>query len=179
MLGEEKDNVEREVDDGHKDPGIVIFCPTKWTVTAKCFKRILDNYEPLLKVWDQSLVTNLKPEIKARVIGCQTQMKTFAYFFGLNLGQHLFAHTDNLSKSLQSPELSATAGQNLAHVTINTLQSIRDDQSFELLYGNILLKAKQHPSIEEPSLPRKRRAPTRYETGSSEPTYPSTAQDHY
>ena len=67
----------------------------------------------------------------------------------------------------------------MARLTINTLQSIRDDQSFELLNGNILLKAKQHPSIEEPSLPRKRRAPTRYETGSSEHTYPSTAQDHY
>ena len=52
MLGEEKDNVEREVDDGHKDPRIVTFCPTRWRVTAKCFKRILDNYEPLLKVWD-------------------------------------------------------------------------------------------------------------------------------
>ena len=102
MLGEEKNNVEKEVDDGHKDPGIVTSCPTKWTVTAKCFRRILDNYEPLLKVWDQSLVTNLKPEIKAHVIGCQTQMKTFAYFFGLNLGQCLFVHTDNLLKSLQS-----------------------------------------------------------------------------
>ena len=106
-------------------------------------------------------------------------MKTFSYFFGLNLGQHLFAHTDNLSKSLQSPGLSATAGQNLARLTISTLRSIRDDQLFQLLYENILLKAQQHPSVGEPTLPRKRRPPTRYETGSSEHTYPDTAQDHY
>jgi len=183
MLGEEKENIEiqSEVNDEHKDPqpGIVTFCPTRWTVTAECYKRILDNYEPLMKVWDASLLTNLKPDIKARIIGCQTQMKTFAYFFGLNLGQRLFAHTDNLSKSLQSPSLSATAGQNLARLTVSTLRSIRDDQSFQLLYESILLKAQQHPSVVEPTLPRKRRAPTRYETGSSEHTYPDTVQDHY
>ena len=55
MLGDEKDNIEGEDDDEHKDPGVVTFWPTRWTVTAKCYKRILDNYETLLKVWDKSL----------------------------------------------------------------------------------------------------------------------------
>ena len=106
-------------------------------------------------------------------------MKTFQFFFGLQLSQRLFTHTDNLSKSLQSKHLSATTGQNLVRLTVNALESIRKDESFHSFYNVSLVKVKEHPSVFEPILPRKRRAPSRYEVGTSEPHYPNTAHDYY
>ena len=44
-----------------------------------------------------SLDEKLQSDIRGRIIGCQAQMNTFDFFFGLNLGQRLFSHTDNLS----------------------------------------------------------------------------------
>ena len=31
------------------------FCVTRWTVCANCLKKIIDNYEPLLKLRKESL----------------------------------------------------------------------------------------------------------------------------
>lgn len=180
LLGEAKDNIEGEsCNEEDEIPGIVKFCPTRWTVTATCYKRILDNYASLFKVWDTCLESKIDTDTRARILGCQAHMKTFHYFFGLHISQRLFAHTDNLSKSLQAKRISATTGQKLASLTLSTLESIRNDESFNSFYDVILIKAKEHQSLSEPKLPRKRRAPTRYELGSGEPQYPSTPRDYY
>ena len=90
-----------------------------------------------------------------------------------------FAHTDNFSKSLQSPSLSASAGQHLADLTIKTLQSIRNEELFDAFYDVVLIKVKKYPIIAKPASPRKRCAPAPYEVGIAAPTYPQTARDHY
>lgn len=103
MLGDLKDNIEGETcDDEEKVPGIVKFCPTRWTVKATCYQRILDNSASLFKVWDACLESKIDTDTRAHILGCLAQMKTFQFFFGLQLSQRLFAHTDNLSKYLQS-----------------------------------------------------------------------------
>jgi len=124
-------------------------------VKATCDQRILDNYASLFKVWDACLESKIDTGTRARILGCQAQMKKFQFFFGLQLSQRLFAHTDNLLKSLQSKRLSATTGQNLARLTVNALESIRNDESFISFYDIILVKVKEHPSVSEPILPRK------------------------
>ncbi|CAB4034968.1 zinc finger MYM-type 1-like [Paramuricea clavata] len=106
-------------------------------------------------------------------------MKTYDFFFGLNLGEWLFSHTDNLSKTLQSTKMCAASGQRLANLTKEVLQKIRSDESFILYYEAILIKSKNIPSISEPTLPRKRRAPARFEIGTGMPSYPTTSQDYY
>lgn len=72
------------------------------------------NYKSLFKLWEVCLEKRVDPDVRARIIGRDAQMKTFDFFFGLHLSQCPFAHTDNLSSSLQASSLSATAGQNLA-----------------------------------------------------------------
>ena len=121
----------------------------------------------------------LEPDVRARIIGCHTQMKTFNFFFGLHLSKRLFAHTDNLSKTLQSRSLSAAAGQRLANLTVVTLQSNRNEASFNAFYDVVLIKVKEYPGIGLSIVPRKRRAPEWYKIGDAEPTYPNTARDHY
>ena len=144
-----------------------------------CYERILANYASLFKLWEVLLEKRVDPDVTARVIGCDAQMKTFDFFFGLRLSQRLFAHTDNHSRSLRNSSLSAAAGQNLAYFTLQTLETIRSETSFNSFYDTVLIKTKEHPVISEPAVPRKRRAPSRYEVGTAEPTYPNTARDHY
>ena len=48
------------------------------------------------------------------------------------LGKLILSHTDNLSKTLQHKEFSASEGQEVAMLTIRTLESIRNAESFDL-----------------------------------------------
>ena len=57
-------------------------------------------------------------------MGCQAQMNTFDFFFGLNLGQRLFSHTDNLSKTLQQTKISVVSGKRVTGLTKEVLQKL-------------------------------------------------------
>ena len=144
LLGEIKENLE-----GHESEakGIIGLCPTRWTVRASCFQRILDNYEALLQEWIISLDEKLQSDIRGRIIGCQAQMKTFNFFFGLNLGQRLFSHTDNLSKTSQQTRMSAVSGKRVAGLTKEVLQKMRNDIRLKSFYDTVLLKSKNYPSM--------------------------------
>ena len=51
--------------------------------------------------WDVCLSERLKPDVCERIIRYKAQMERFDLFFALHLGEHLYSHTDNLSKDLQ------------------------------------------------------------------------------
>ena len=120
ILGEIKENLE-----GHESEakGIIGLCPTRWTVHASCFQRNQDNYAALLQDWTISLDKELQSDIRGsgRITGCQAQMNTFDFFFGLNFGQRLFSHTDNLSRTLQQTKMSALSGKRVACLTKDVL----------------------------------------------------------
>ena len=73
-------------------------------------------------------------------------MKTYNFFFGLHLSKRLSAHRDNLSKTLHSTSLSASGGQRFAGLTVETLQSIRNKESFDAFYDVVLVKVKEYPA---------------------------------
>lgn len=160
--------------------GLTKFSATRWTVRrATCFQRILDNYEELLTLWNEYLETNLEPDIRGRIVGCQAQMRLFNFFFGLILSQRIFSHTDNLSKTLQEVKISAASGQYNANLTKEVLVKVRNDDSYTNFYDPVLQKKQLHPSISHPELPRRKRAPTRFEVGSGTASFPETAKDLY
>ena len=78
----------------------------------------------------------------------------FHFFFGLCLGHRLFLITDNLSKALQSEKLSAISSQNMASLTLKTLQNMRTQKDFDLVN-----KKAEKLRVDEPQLKRKRRVP--------------------
>ena len=86
LLGDIKENLDEE----HAAGGIITLCPTRWTVRASCFQRIIDNYSALLQEWIVCLDQKLQADVRGRVIGCEAQINTFDFFFGLNLGERLF-----------------------------------------------------------------------------------------
>ena len=97
--------------------GFCILCPTRWTVRVNCLQSIYENYEVLRTLWDECLQTVKQPDIKARINGVKTQMEKFNFFFGIQLGERILKHTDNLSRTLQNGAYSAAKAQIIAELS--------------------------------------------------------------
>ena len=59
-------------------------------------------------------------------------MKTFSFVYGAILGEIILRHADNLSNTLQHKSMSAAEGQQVALMTVQTMNSIRTEESFDL-----------------------------------------------
>ena len=102
-----------------------------------------------------SVDEKLQSDIRGRIIGCQAQINTFDFFFGLNLGQWLFSQADNFSRTLQQTKMSAPSGKRVASLTKDVLQKMRSDTSFRSFYDVVVLKSKSYPSMSGLMLPRR------------------------
>ena len=117
--------------------------------------------------------------MKERIIGVKAQMSLYnIMLFGLKLCERILCITDNLSKTLQTQSLSASEVQKLARLTSDTLKGMRTDQAFELFYQTVE-HLRDQTETAEPSLPRRRKAPKRYEVGEAEGYHSPTVEDHY
>ena len=119
--------------------GFRVLFQTRWTVCASSLQSIINNYEVLLGVWEESKESSLDSEMRARIIGVQYQMFRFDFLFGVVLGELLLWHSDNLSKSLQHQSMSAAEGQELARLTLKVLKYLRSPENFESLLKELLL----------------------------------------
>ena len=81
--------------------GYRTLCPTRWTVRAVSLENILDNWDVFQELWDEILEGRVDPDIRGRVVGLQTQMQSFNFFLGIQLGVLVLRHIDNLSSTLQ------------------------------------------------------------------------------
>ena len=61
---------------------------------------------------------------RARIFGVQDQMRKFDFLFGVMLGAWTLKQIDSLSKTMQHKDVSATEAQEVAKLTITTLQSL-------------------------------------------------------
>ena len=113
-----------------------------------------------MELWDACLLSGgLDTDVKARIIGAQKQMQQFQFFYGLCLGHRIFSISDNLSKTIQSEDMSAVSGLHLAELTIETYRGMRTDENAALFFNTTVKKASNHSFITKPTLPRKRRRP--------------------
>lgn len=159
-------------------PELCVLCPTRWTVRATSLKSVLDNYTVLQELWDLSKNEASEPSVKARIIGVEAQFRTFRYYFGVQVGFLLLQHSDNLSKTLQSPKLCASEGQKVAAMTVSTLQRIRDDKCFDLFWQKVE-RERQSLDVQDPQLPRKRKTPRRFDDGNTEGDFPDDPKTFY
>ena len=74
--------------------GISEFAPTRWTVKAKAFKSIIDNYPLLVETFERDLekLTSMPPDMRARISGTMANMSTFDTYFSIEL-VHFFSGT--------------------------------------------------------------------------------------
>ena len=159
-------------------PGFRMLCPTRWTVRAASLQSVLDNYEVLFGVWKEAQSLQLDGEMRARIIGVDTHIHTFDFLFGISLGNLLLRHTDNLIKTLQQKSLSAAEGQRLAKLTLYVLQSLCDEDHFKNFYAQVLLDQVRF-KVDAPTLPRKRKAPQRFQIGTTDGDFHTASEDHY
>ena len=125
-------------DTKNKSRGVHALCPTRWTVRGEALASVLHNHSELMELWEWSLDVVKDTEMKARTIGVQSVMQQFSFFFGCCLGERVLMQTDNLSRSLQDPKISAALGNQLADDVLKTLCKDRTDQSFDLFWARTL-----------------------------------------
>ncbi len=162
----------------NESKGVHSFCPTRWTVRGETLKSINDNHDELLELWTWSLSVLKDTAMKARITGVSTVMKKFSFYFGCCLGVCLLRQTDNLSKTLQDPRLSAVEGQAVATKVLDTLRKDRNDEGFAMFWQALMIRKENFPEIADPVLPRKRKIPQRFEDGSTGHFF-ETPEDHY
>ena len=133
-------------------------CPIRWIVRGEASEAIVENHNELMELWEWSLEHAKLTEMRGRILGAQSKMNTFDFLFGCLLGKIILKQTDNLSKSLQSPTLSAAEGQEIAQDVIMTLEKDRNEKSFDLFWER-LEQRRQQLSIPTARLPRKRQLP--------------------
>ena len=104
-------------------------------------------------------------------------MQKFEYYFGICFGHLILHHSDNLSKTLQKTDISASEGQEVAKMTLITLSSLRTEENFEFFWEWVTKTAKDLDNS-DPLLPQQRKMPKRYEIGNAQPEFVDTP-DHY
>ncbi len=87
-------------------------------------------------------------------------------------------HSDNLSKTRQHTFMSAVEAQEISSMTVKTLQTMRSDEQFDLFWANVNKKTAAL-EIPEPTLPRKRKHPARYQIGDACPEYSDSVKNYY
>lgn len=171
------DKLKHEIAPG--TPGFRTLCPTRWTVRAGSLRSVLDNYLMLQALWEKEQDSVTDSEIRARVIGVDATMRKFTFLFGLVVAEKLLQHSDNLSKTLQTPSLTASEGQEIADLTCKTLSRIQSTEAFNLFWERVQLLQREY-GVQEACLPRKRKTPRHLEVGSEESYYyPSTPKEFY
>ena len=166
-------------DDGYSSPiGIRTFCHTRWTVRGDAIENIVVNYSTLGILWEECLQspTRLDPDVKARIIGVQSQTSTFNLLFGLKLCERILKVTDNLSKKQSS--LSVANAQHIASLTVTTLCKMRTDGAFQAFFA-LVESLGTSVGAEQPSLPRKRKVPRRIDNGSGIGYFSEMVEEHY
>ena len=172
----EKKQLKKEL--APETPGFRVLCPTRWTVRADSLQSVVDNYSVLQELFEncQSIVKDT--ELKSPLTGVSSQMTQFGFLFGVMLGQLVLQHTDSLSKTLQHSNLSAAEGQLLASMCVETLQNLRSDEHFDAFWDKVMNKS-SYVDVDEPTLPRRRKAPKRFQIGSGEPSFPESIADMF
>ena len=79
LLGMLSENVEGTLENDKQASRLDKLSVTRWTVRANCFKKIIDNYTPLMALLKASLKDKPDAETKPRINGCRKQMDSFTF----------------------------------------------------------------------------------------------------
>ena len=110
--------------------------------------------------------------------GIGSQLEKVDFLFGVMLGERILRLADNLSRTLQQKDLSAAEGNHAAHLACETLTSLRKDAEFAIFWQEVM-KKQSELDVDEPTLPKRPKAPSRFKVGTGESHYPSSFEDHY
>lgn len=150
-------------------------CPTRWTVRTGAVKSIIDNYAVL-----SSLMTQLNEESHdetgRKAGGILAVLDKFSTFFGLHLAFMCFSPIEQLSRTLQTVNISLEDAQKAVAVTRSFIQRKRSDNAFNDFYKTVVQDSKD--LTDAPVLPRQQKRPKKLDTGEAAHTFQSPV-NHY
>ena len=78
LLGNINDNIEKGQEDVEQIKKLTKLSTTRWTIQAKCMKRILDNYQSLMQLWEECLEERLDQETRAGLLVARAKWNRFS-----------------------------------------------------------------------------------------------------
>ena len=113
-----------------------------------------------MTIWKFCLENDsMSTKLKSRIVRVKKQVEKFDFFFGLSIGDRHYSHNDNLSKTVQAKKMSVCTSKRTAELVVSVLEGLRNKDSFKSLFQIITNNASSIDFIEQPGLPRKRKAP--------------------
>lgn len=159
--------------------GFRTLCPTRWTTRAASLASIISNYSVLqASLTEFETMAKYDAEMSARVSGIAHRFSLFSFLFGVMLGHRILGIAENLSKTLQHKDISAAEGQEAARITLQSLEALRNDESFAAFWTEVL-KVQSANDVDEPVLPRRRKTPARFADGAGGGYHADTPVDLY
>ena len=121
----------------------------------------------------------MNSRVRCQVIGVQTQMQSFNFFFGIQLGVLVLRHTDNSSSTYDKHKCTChiIKLRKLQNYVFQ-LQGMREEGSFRMFFEKVRAP-KRKLEINDPKLPKKRKVSSHYEEGEAPAQFVSTVEEHY
>ena len=89
-------------------------------------------------------------------------MEKISFLFGVILAEKVFSLTDTLSRALQGKHMFAIEAKKYISITVGSLKNLRCESKFVEFWSETKAKAEEL-GVDKPVLPRKRKAPIRFD----------------
>lgn len=140
-------------------------CPTRMTVKYNTLTAIDSQASSLMQILDDIRSDRTSThEAQAKASGLLRWLESFEFSFAQTIGLELFGMTDELSKQLQNPKLSAAEGLESVLALKMLINTKRTDMHFESIWRDVEARRDRFNGAQA-KLPRMRHAPMRFEDG--------------
>lgn len=137
---------------------------------------IIKSYATILDALEEIHHT-AHDEYGVKAAGLLATLDKFETFFGLKLGHQLFGAAEEVSKVLQTKDLSVQEAVSSVSVIKQFYKRLRRNEEFDRFFDHAIAQSKSL-RISELKLPRYRKAPRRLDEG-SEPHRFNTVKDYF
>ena len=165
---------EVSINTGEVTPNLRMLCPTRWTVRHTSIASILRNCSIIQSALEE--IRHGHDDYAAKASGMALKMEDFDMFFGLKLGYPIFSAAEQLSINLKAKDVSVQEAIHGAQLLTTHLQSLRTEEKFDTFYDAVVSDCGSLTT--EPTLPRQRKRPKRFEDGASPHTYLTPKDRH-
>ena len=151
-------------------------CQTRWTCTEPALASVLRNYDALrAALEDMAQDPLIRADTASTASSLHSRMENFDFFFGVSLARHLLLMTNPVMTAVQGEKNTVASNLELAKALRAAVCGQRD--RFPEFWAQTLSEASRL-DVDEPVLPRKKRAPRRLDDGAA-PHHPVTPEEMY
>ena len=163
---------------GSHTAGILVLCPTRWTVRANSLASIVHNYDLLQRTWEEVFEVARDTETKARINGVAAQMKAFDFLLAPFLVRCYYAAQITSAKHYRRkrsllPKVNRWGEWSLTHCVPS------EPRNRTTYSGKKRLQLQSLLIFGEPQVPRQRKMPKRYDDSLANGTFHDTPKVYY